>query len=210
MSQLVQVTYFDEPGPQNTEDCLTAALARAQALGIKHAVVASDTGKTAREVLTRFHPELKVVVVTNPAGMQLPISHLHDYLPRFKELRERLTAEGVAKVPASLSEETMAELRGAGAEVQRVDWRALAAYTRSGLTEIDRIGVATRVALTISVWGYLSRALPEGTDVVAIAGCGFGGGGADTALVVRSARDWRDWRVLETIARPRVSPPSEQ
>ena len=38
----------------------------------------------------------------------------------------------------------------------------------------------------------------------------FGGGGADTALVIRTGDTWADWRVLETICRPRVSPPSER
>jgi len=210
VSQTLQVLNFDEPGPQNTDETLAAALDRARELSITRVVVASDTGKTAREVMARFHPELEVVVVTNPAGMQLPITHLHDYLPRFRELRQELEEQGVERVPASLSEETVTELRAAGAAVQRIDWRAFATYTRSGLADLDRVGVATRVALTITVWAFLARDLPADVDVVAIAGCGFGGGGADTALVIRSAAQWRDWRVLETIARPRVSPPSER
>ena len=55
----------------------------------------------------------------------------------------------------------------------------------------------------------LQGALPLESEVLALAGTGFGGGGADTAVVVRVAQRWPDWRLLEVLARPRVSPPSE-
>ncbi len=206
--QTLTVHCFDEPGPQNTEATLAAALARARQLSLQIAVVASDSGKTARRALAVLAPELRVVVVTMPLGLQLPVQKLHDYLPRFREHREALIASGVTKVGASLSEEVVAELTAAGAKVHRVDWRAIGPYT-GPIGALDRIGVGVRVAVTITVCAQLAGSVAAGEDVLAIAGTGFGGGGADSAAVIRTGATFRDWRVLEVVARPRISPPSE-
>ncbi|MBI5536742.1 MAG: hypothetical protein HY898_28740 [Deltaproteobacteria bacterium] len=200
---------FDEPGPQNTEATLAIALRRAQELSLSTVVVASDNGKTARAALDLFKSPIKVVVVSNPPGMALPIAKLHSYLPRFQEWRASLEAQGKTTVSASLSEPTAAELTTAGAAVLRVDWRKLGAYTRNDLRALECIGVGVRVGVTVSIAAVLAGTVPESADVIALSGTGFGGGGADTALVVRTASRWRDWRVLEILARPRIGPPGE-
>ena len=202
--------YFDEPGPQNTEETLAAALQRAQQLGLTTLIVASDTGKTPRRALELLAEGMQLIVVTNPANVALPLTKLHDYLPRFRKHRAALVAQGVERVPASLAPQVVDELQAAGATVLRIDWQALVKYVRMDLAAIDRIGVATRVAITVALWARIAGALPPGEEVVSVAGTGFGGGGADTALVIRAGETWRDWRVLETIVRPRVSPPSER
>ena len=206
---VLPVTYFAEPGPQNTDTVLRLALARAEQLGIGHTIVASDSGRTARKALDALGATTKIVVVTNPAGMAFPVTKLHDYLPRFREHRQRLVDAGAATVPASIAPEVAEELERAGAAVTRIDWRRFAALTGAGLAAVDRVGVGTRVALMASVWACHAGLVPPGVLALAIAGTGFGGGGADTAVVVRTAASWRDWRVLETLARPRESPPSE-
>jgi hypothetical protein len=47
------------------------------------------------------------------------------------------------------------------------------------------------------------------SELVALSGTGFGDGGLDTALAVRTAPSFGGWRVCEILARPRVGPPSE-
>lgn len=207
--QLLEVLHFAEPGPENTEPTLAAGLDRLRVLGLGHVVVASDTGKTAHRVLELFGSECSVVVVSNPIGMSLPVGKLHAYLPRFKERRDALVSSGVTAVPASLSAETATELQNQGARVVRVDWRRFQAFTKSGLRSLDWYGVGVRVAITICVAAHLQGALPVESEVLALAGTGFGGGGADTAVVVKVAERWVDWRLLEVLARPRVSPPTE-
>lgn len=207
--QTVSVLLFGEPGPQNTASALDAARRRAEALGLRVVVVASDTGETASRALATFGEGFEVLAVTNPAGMRLPVSKLHDYLPRFHEHRQGLVDRGVAHVQASMTDAAMDEIRDAGGRASRIDWRELAAFMKGGVSGVDRIGVAVRVALTVAAWAVVDGAVPPGAEVLAIAGTGFGGGGADTAIVVRTAKAWRDFRVLETICRPRVSPPSE-
>jgi hypothetical protein len=207
--QTVSTVHFAEPGPQNTEATLDAALARAKQLELSRIVVASDTGKSARAVLARCGSDDEVTVVTNPRGLKLPVTKLHEYLPRFREHKEKLVSQGVKEVSCSLSDEVLSELVQSGAAVRRIDWRRFAAFTKSGLATMDFISVGVRVGLVISVWAYLSERIPEDCELLALSGTGFGGGGLDTALVVRSAAKWKGWRVCEIIARPRIGPPSE-
>lgn len=209
MQEAVSTILFDEPGPQNTQTTIDAALLRASQLAIPVLVVASDTGKTARAVLERLPSGMRLVVVSNPAGMMLPVAKLHNYLPRFREHRQTLESKGIKTTPASLTLEQARALQDAGATVLRVDWRKLGAYTRNDLRALECIGVAVRVALTISITAMLASELHPNQDAIALAGTGFGGGGADTALLVRPAALWRDWRILELLARPRFGPPGE-
>lgn len=209
VERCVQTLCFEEPGPQNTTETLAAAIQRADALSIKHVVVASDTGKTGRLVLDSFGRSREVVVVTNPRGLALPVARLHDYLPRFREYKESLVARGIKSVPVSMSDQAMAELEQSGAVVTRLDWRKLQAFVKGGMGALDKVGIGVRVAFTVSVWAMIAGAVPPDVELIALAGTGFGGGGADTALVVRTAQAWRDVRILEILARPRVSPPSE-
>lgn len=208
-TQNCQNIYFAEPGPQNTDATFAAAQSRAGELGLRRLVIASDTGKTAREALEQF-ADWELIVVTNPAGLKLPIAKLHDYLPRFASWKQSFADAGQTTIPCSLSDSVVSELQAAGARVERIDWRQLVGYTRDGLRALDWIGVGVRVAVTVCVWAHLAGGLPAGVEVVGLAGTGFGGGGADTAVVVRTAKQWRDWRVLEIIARPRESPPTER
>ena len=207
--QSLSTVYFAEPGPQNTDATLEAAFSRADELGLTRVVVASDTGKSARAVLARFASGFQVTVVTNPRGLKLPVAKLHEYLPRFREHKEKLLSEGAEAVPCSLSDEVVAELVQSGAAVRRIDWRRFAAFTKSGLQTLDWIGVGVRVGVVICVWAYLSERVPADCEALALSGTGFGGGGLDTALIVRTSSQWKGWRVCEIIARPRLGPPGE-
>ncbi|MEM4155120.1 MAG: pyruvate kinase alpha/beta domain-containing protein, partial [Archaeoglobaceae archaeon] len=47
-----KICYFEKPGAENTETTLKLAVERAKELGIKHVVVASSYGETAKKALT--------------------------------------------------------------------------------------------------------------------------------------------------------------
>jgi hypothetical protein len=207
--QSVSVTYFEQPGPQNTERTLEVALDRARALGLGHVVVASDTGKSARAALAQFGADFEVVVVTNPSGLRLPVAKLHDYLPQFAAYKRKLREQGVEAVSCSLSDEVVAELEQAGARVARIDWRKFQSFTKSGLRTLDWISVGVRVGLVIAVWARVTEAISSDCEVLTLSGTGFGGGGLDTATIVQTASRFRDFRVCEILARPRIGPPSE-
>jgi hypothetical protein len=208
--QSVTVTYFDDPGSHHTDRTLALAHERAGALGLTHTVVASDSGTSARAALTRFGPQHTVAVVTNPRGLRFPVDKLHDYLPHFEQYKRTLRERGLRTVPCSLSDEVAAELEQGGAIVLRIDWRRVQAFTRSSLGSLDWVGVGVRVGLVIAVWARLCEAIPADQEILTLSGTGFGGGGLDTATVVRTADRFRDFRICEVIARPRIGPPSER
>ena len=63
------IVYFEEPGQQNTRDTLDLALARAQARGIKKAVIASTRGETALLASKAFADAgIKMIVVPHQYG----------------------------------------------------------------------------------------------------------------------------------------------
>ncbi len=204
----LSVTLYAEPGPQNTDKTLSIVKNHALANSIQHVVVASDTGKTAHQAL-KILEGLNVVVVTNPANLYFPVANLHDYLPRFQQHKQTLLDQGVKRIACSLPEDQVTSLRNAGADVTRIDWKRVQAFTQIRLGAIDRVGVGIRVGLTISAWACLSKLVPPEAEVVAVSGTGFGGGGADTAIVVRTAPKFTEFRVMETLAKPRVGPPSK-
>ncbi len=206
--QFVTVSYLAEPGPQHTMLTLATALSRAEELSIQHVVVATDSGKTARKVLEVFGEDFEIVAVTNPPDLRLPVDKLHSYTERFRAHQQSLHDAGVEAIPVGMTMEAMEKLRVDGVEVSPIDFNRFNRFVRRDVNAMDCIGVAVRVALTCVVWARLEHLVPPDVDVIALAGTGFGGGGADTALVIRTAKYWKNFRVLETLIRPRVSPPS--
>ncbi len=67
----IQVTYFDQKGPVNTEATLRIAQKRAAELGIEQVVIASTYGEAARKALEIFDSsKVNVVVVTISYGFK--------------------------------------------------------------------------------------------------------------------------------------------
>ena len=63
------ITYFEEPGQQNTEKTLNLAMARAKARGINKIVLASTRGDTARLAARLFAgTDMKIVVIPHQYG----------------------------------------------------------------------------------------------------------------------------------------------
>lgn len=68
MGKIVRKTvYFDEPGPENTEETLMLARERAEVLGIKNVVIASKTGKTGVKA-SKIFKGYNLIVVTHVTG----------------------------------------------------------------------------------------------------------------------------------------------
>ena len=183
----VPVVYFDRPGPENTEETLALARARAEALGIRHVLVATTSGATGRraaEVFRGFH----LVAVTHSAGFRSPNEQ-------------------------ELLEEHRAALEALGADILTCQ-HALGGVNRAvrrklGTYELDEIiaftlrvlGEGTKVACEISLMAADAGKVPTGEPVVAIAGTGSG---ADTAVVLlpSNAQQFFDLRIQEYICKP--------
>ena len=65
--------YFEQAGIENTEKTLEIAFRYARDNHVKHIVVASTSGHTARMLLDRFpHQSFTIVVVTHNTGFKAP------------------------------------------------------------------------------------------------------------------------------------------
>lgn len=178
---------FSEKGVVNTRETIDLAVARARELDIKHVVVASNTGRTARELLDCG---LNVVCVTHHVGFHNPGE---DEMPT--EVRAELTASGMQVL-------TTTHLMGG---VERGFANKLSGYGPAYITAatLRMFGQGTKVAVEIAVMALDSGMIPYGEDIIAIGGSG---GGADTAVIMRPAHANRFTEniVREIICKPGV------
>ncbi|HOG47876.1 MAG TPA: pyruvate kinase alpha/beta domain-containing protein [Anaerolineae bacterium] len=183
----VPVVYFDRPGPENTEDTLALAKARADALGLRHVLVATTSGATGRragEILRGRH----VVAVTHSAGFARPNEQ-----ELLDEHRAAMQALGV----------DILTCQHALGGVNRAVRRKLATY------ELDEIiaytlrvlGQGTKVCCEIAMMAADAGRVPTGDPVLAVAGSGSG---ADTAVVLipANAQSFFDLVVQEYVCKP--------
>jgi len=184
--------YFDTHGEANTDKTIELARARAEELGIRHIVVASETGLSALKVVDSM-PGLDLIVVSSAPGTRVegsPIGDLKIGIPDENILRD-LVKKG-AKV-----------VRGTDPF-----WNLSA---HSQVTDTGKLGMmfykvlcgGLHVCLTAVLEATDSGHLREGDETVAMAGSFVG---LDTALVARAANSVNFFRCLEVreiICKPR-------
>lgn len=188
--QEVRCIYFAEPGPGNTDRTLALAAERAEALGIRHIVVASRSGETGVRAAQRFHGK-RVVVITYHTGFEAPNQQW--LLPEYRAGIE--AAGGVIYTgPHAFG--------GVGRAVRRklgtYELDEIAAFT------LRTLGEGLKVVCEITMMAADAGLVPAGQEVIAIGGTSTG---ADTAVVLRAAntQDFFDLRVLEILCKPRLS-----
>lgn len=178
--------YFNEKGPANTAKVAELVAKRAEELGIKHVVVASNSGATAEHFLNRG---LEVVCVTHHAGFREPGG---DEMP--SAMRERLAAAGVKVL-------TTTHLF---ANVERAITNKFGGiYPAEIIAATFRcFGQGTKVAAEIATMAMDAGLIPHDAEVIAVGGSGRG---ADTALVLKPAyaKDFFDLQIHEIICKPR-------
>lgn len=178
--------HWDKKGPDNTAGTIKLALARAAELDIRHIVVASSTGETAKQLAGCG---LAVVCVSYHVGFDGP---------------------GARR----MSEATLDELNAAGIKVlftthllAGVD-RAIrnkfgGVYPSEIMAQTLRmLGQGVKVCVEISGMALDAGLIPYGQEVIAIGGSGKG---CDTAAVVVPAHSnhFFDTKVKEIICKPR-------
>jgi hypothetical protein len=188
-----EVVYFDRPGKENTEAVLDAIVHCMKRTGIKHVVVASNSGETGFMMLSRLAGlDANVVVVTSHAGFSG-----EGILDMDMDTEKKLVASGAKVVRAShvLSgvERSITRKVGGASRVESIS-EALRALFGQGL----------KVCVEVSVMAADSGAIPCGDLEVVVAG--GTGEGADTACVIRPAHAnaFFNLEVREIIAIPRT------
>ncbi|MCX7973577.1 MAG: hypothetical protein N3B16_03655 [Candidatus Aminicenantes bacterium] len=184
--------YFPRPGPQNTKKTLEIALARAQELNLRQAVVASTSGKTGALAVDYFKGiGMKIVVVTHCSGYLRP--DYQEFRPSYRKIIE---ASGAQVLTAQHA------FGGVGRAVRK----------KLGTYELDEImaytlrvfGEGVKVAIEISLMAADAGLIRTSEPCLAIGGTGQG---ADTALILKPSysHTFFDLRVLEIVAKPRLN-----
>jgi hypothetical protein len=182
-----KIVYFNEPGPQNTDETLRLAKERANELGIKTIVVASSTGETgvkASEIFKGYN----LIVVSHVAWFKGP--NVEEFS---SENREKILRNGGKIVTATHI------FGGIGRAIRR----------KFNTMQIDEVianvlrlfGQGMKVACEIACMAVDSGYVKPGEEIISIAGTSRG---ADTAIVIKAANthDFFETKILEIICKP--------
>ena len=185
-----EILYFDRPGPKNTAALVAAVKERAEALGIKHLVVASNSGATGL-VLQKALAGLGVTVVsvTEHSGWQGG-----DRSTITAAMRRKLEAAGVRVLMCSHALSGVA--RSIAQKFGGVSQVEIIAHT------LRLMGEGMKVAVEVAVMAADAGLAPTDREIIAVGGTGRG---ADVAIVLRAAHmnNFFDLEIREIIAKPR-------
>jgi len=184
-----QVEYFENSGRENSDRCIeiTARLVRE---GFRHVVVATTVGDTGAAVARQLEgQEVNLVVVTHSSGFKEP-NHF-ELLPEHRDEIIRCGAKIYTGTILTHSIETAFSKKFDGLYPTMIVAQSL-----------RRFGEGAKVCCEIVMEACDGGLLPEGEEVVALAGTVRG---ADTVCIIRSAASKRflDLKVLEIVAKPR-------
>lgn len=184
-----EIIYWDKPGRENTEATIDAALKRATELGIKHVIVASCAGRTAKLLRERAQVG-EIVCVTHQAGFREPGKCEMD-----EAVRRELTRAGIQVY-------TGTHFFGGVGRAIRMKFNGLEADELCANT-LRIMGQGLKVCVEIAVMALDAGLIPHSCEVIAIGGTGSG---ADTAIVCRPThgKDFFSFEVREIICKPRA------
>jgi hypothetical protein len=179
MFQDKRTRYFSKPGPQNSEALIEIVKERITELRIRFVVVASDSGRTALQIAQAFSGTgVKVVCVTAYAGVRLAWPQSGKWPSITGSVRRKLEALGVKIV-----EETPWIFKGVTFDAQFLKRSAPSWIIHEFVCRT--MGYGFKTSLEVALIAAEAGAVPIDQEVVAIAGTGWLGGGADCAIVVR-------------------------
>ena len=186
-----KVIYFEKTGAENTFACLDIAKKAIEDYGYKHIVIASTTGETGllfSEALKEI--QSNVVVLTHSSGYKEPNTLEMPY-----DVRKKIESNGAKVFTGSMlthSIETSFAKKFSGQYPTLIIANTL-----------RRFGEGAKVCCEIVMMAADAGLIPEGDEVLAVAGTAKG---ADTVMVLKAAASKRflDLRVLEVLAKPRV------
>ncbi len=186
-----RIVYFDKPGKENTDTVMEVVRRRAQELGIKTVVVASQRGYTAEKAV-RALDGMKIIVV---AGFYAPT--MENIAETFTNCDEKLVR---SKATILLATHLFAGLQGAmRKKFSTIETNEVVAST------LRTISTGIKVAVECAVMAADSGLVRTDEDIISIGGTGGTKGGADSAIVVRpvNSQDFFDLKVKEILCKPR-------
>lgn len=180
--------YFEKAGRENTREALQAAFDYARSHGIKHLVVASTYGDTARLLPAFAGPDLAIVVVTHNTGFKEP--GVQEFPA---ETRGNLEARGIRVLTGTMV------LRSLGTAIRDMG----GGYAEQELiaNTLRMFGQGIKVCAEIAAMAADAGLIPP-EDVLTVAGTGRG---ADTVCLVKADSSNRFFRIRikEIITKPK-------
>ncbi|MDP3244733.1 MAG: pyruvate kinase alpha/beta domain-containing protein [bacterium] len=184
---------FQKCGEENTAPTLSLVIEEVKKRGIKHIVIASTGGKTGFLAAQAFAgTDIQVIVVTHNVGHKVPGECQLD--GDMKQAIERFGAKVLTGTTVWESlDESIARLTG------------LLAQERLIAQTYRTLGEGIKVCVEIALAATDAGLVPEGKDILCVAGTGKG---ADTAMIVRatsSGHFFEDFFIREILAKPAES-----
>ncbi len=185
-----KVTYFEKAGRENTGASLQIVKDAIRDFGYRHLVLASTSGDCGVLFSESLEDSgINLIVVTHSAGFREPNSEEIS-----AEARQRIALAGAKVYTGTMithSLETAFASKFSGLYPTLIVAQALRRFGEGAKVCCERVMMAADAGL-----------VPEGEEIIAVAGTGRG---ADTVLVIRSAVSKRffDLKVLEVLAKPR-------
>lgn len=185
-----KVRYFEKTGPDNSEACLGIVKQAISDHRYHSVVIASTRGETGRLFAKNLqHSDAAVVVVTHSYGFKEP-----DTIEMPAGVRSEIESYGAKVYTGSMLTHSL-ETSLAGKFSGLYPTLLIAQSLR-------RFGEGPKVCCEIVMMAVDGGLIPEGKEVLAVAGTAWG---ADTVMVLRSAASKRflELKVLEILAKPR-------
>ena len=185
-----QTTYFEKPGPSNTDACLEIVEDNISTYKYKHVVVATTTGDTGQFFSENLKDKnINLIVVTHSHGFKEP-----NTIELTEEARASILSNGAKIYTGTMithSLETALAKKFSGVYPTLLVAQSL-----------RRFGEGAKVCCEMVMMAADAGLIPEGEEIVTVAGTGYG---ADTVTVIRAAASKRfmDLKVLEILAKPR-------
>lgn len=182
------ITYFDNPGPENTGAVLRLVKKRAGELGVKTIVIASTRGDSALKTMKALKG-FKVIFVSHTYGFKEA-----DAQEFSDEVRRKVEAQGATVLT------TTHAFGGLGRAVRK-KWGS--PETGDIVADTLRVfGEGMKVVCEIALMAADSGLVSTGENIISVAGTGKG---ADTAVVLKPVNTHRffDLKVREIICKPR-------
>jgi hypothetical protein len=183
------VSYWSRSGKKNTPKTIEHAVQRARELKIKHIVIATCSGRSARILLEKAQG-FKIVAVSHQAGFYRPGGQEMNPKTRDFLLRRGVTVFTATHFFGGFGRAIRFSFGGLGPE-----------ETAANILRI--FGEGTKVAVEIAVMALDAGLIPYDREVIALGGTGEG---VDTALVCRPrhGKDFFNFEVREVVCKPRI------
>jgi len=197
------ITYFEEPGPQNTDAVIAAVKERISNGDIQSVVVASESGKTALAVAEALKDaDVHVICVAPYPGYQHVLKRT--WPPMKKAIRSKLDGLGVKVLDQT------PWIFGCTFDTAFLKDSAPATIVHKFLSRAFGFGVKT--CIEVALIAAEAGAVEWDKEAIAVAGTGWLGGGADAAIVVRPSpvyegaflKNEGGVEVREILAMPRI------